>query len=170
MAAACASSAWLTTSAANAWRLLVPASSGVADTSLSGVRVARELDAAIAARKRPAMIVSDNGSELTSMAMLKWSRDNLVEWHYIARGKPQQNAFIESFNGKLRDEFLNETLFTSLAQTRAGLAVWKDDYNTIRPHSAIGNLAPATYAKLSVPVAPTGQTGLNDQRTLLITG
>ncbi len=160
----------------------------VADTSLSGARVARELDAAIVARKRPAMIVSDNGSELTSMAMLKWSRDNLVEWHYIAPGKPQQNAFIESFNGKLRDEFLNETLFTSLAQARAGLADWKDDYNTTRPHSAIGNLAPAAYAKLNAsrmqrdgalelfggsaprPVAPTGQTGLNDQGTLLITG
>lgn len=160
----------------------------VADTSLSGARVARELDAAIAARKRPAMIVSDNGSELTSMAMLKWSRDNLVEWHFIAPGKPQQNAFIESFNGKLRDEFLNETLFTSLAHARAELADWKDDYNTTRPHSAIGNLAPATYATLNAsrmqrdgalelfggsaprPVAPHGQTGLNDQRTLLITG
>ena len=160
----------------------------VADTSLSGARVARELDAAIAARKRPAMIVSDNGSELTSMAMLKWSRDNLVEWHFIAPGKPQQNAFIESFNGKLRDEFLNETLFTSLAQTRAELADWKDDYNTTRPHSAIGNLAPAIYAKLNAsgmqrdgalelyrgsaprPVAPHGQTGLNNQGTLLITG
>lgn len=160
----------------------------VADTSLSGLRVARELDAAIAARKRPAMIVSDNGTELTSMAMLKWSRDNLVEWHYIAPGKPRQNAFIESFNGRLRDEFLNETLFTSLAQARAGLADWKDDYNTSRPHSSIGNLAPAIYAKLSAPrtqrdgalelmrgsaprpVASPGQTGLNNQRTLLITG
>ena len=68
----------------------------VADTSLSGLRVARELDALIAIRGRPAMIVSDNGTELTSMAILRWSREQRIEWHYIAPGKPQQNAFIES--------------------------------------------------------------------------
>lgn len=160
----------------------------VADTSLSGARVARELDAIIARRGKPCSIVSDNGTELTSMAILRWSQQRQIEWHYIAPGKPQQNAFVESFNGKLRDECLNETLFTSLAQARAGLADWKDDYNTVRPHSAIGNLAPANYAKLGAshmqrdgalelygcsaprPVATQGQTGLNDQRTLLITG
>ena len=75
--------------------------------------------------------------------------------HYIAPGKPQQNAFIESFNGRLRDELLNETLFGSLAHVRAVLAVWRLDYNTIRPHSSLGNLAPADYAKLSAP-AGTG--------------
>ena len=90
----------------------------VADTSLPGLRVVRELDALIAARGRPAMIVSDNGTELTSMAILRWSQEQQVEWHYIAPGKPQQNAFIESFNGRLRDELLNETLFTSLAHAR----------------------------------------------------
>src|ERR1039457_7089170 len=100
---------------------------------------------------RPAMCVSDNGTELTSMAILRWSQDSRVEWHYIAPGKPQQNAFVESFNGRLRDELLNETLFTSLAHVREALATWKDDYNTVRPHSALGNLAPAIYAKLSVP-------------------
>ena len=96
----------------------------VADTSLSGLRVARELDAAIGNRKRPAMIVSDNGTEFTSMAILRWSQEVQVEWHYIAPGKPQQNAFIESFNGKLRDELLNEILFTSLDHAREALKAW----------------------------------------------
>jgi putative transposase len=156
----------------------------VADTSLSGVRVARELDAVIAVRGRPASVVSDNGTELTSMAILRWSQETRIEWHYIAPGKPQQNAFVESFNGRLRDELLNETLFVSLAHARAALAAWKDDYNTVRPHSGLGNLPPAIYAKLGahdmqregalrsiggyapLPVAPPGQTGSNAERTL----
>lgn len=83
------------------------------------------MDTIIARRGKPCTVVSDNGTELTSMAILKWSQDNLVEWHYIAPGKPTQNAFIESFNGKLRDKCLNETLFTSLAQARAELADWR---------------------------------------------
>jgi len=93
----------------------------VADTSLSGARVARELDRLMIERGKPKMVVSDNGSELTSNAVLTWADQTRVEWHYIAPGKPMQNGFIESFNGRLRDEFLNETLFTSLAQARAAL-------------------------------------------------
>jgi putative transposase len=123
----------------------------IPDTSLPGRRVARELDGLIASRCRPAMCVSDNGTELTGMAILRWSQETRVEWHYIAPGKPQQNAFIESFNGRLRDELLNETLFASLAHVREALAIWKDDYNTVRPHSALGNLPPAVYAKISAP-------------------
>src|ERR1700733_3680895 len=160
----------------------------VADTSLSGLRVARELDVLIAARGRPAMCVSDNGTELTGMAILRWSQATQVEWHYIAPGKPQQNAFIESFNGRLRDELLNETIFTSLTHARTALAIWKDDYNTVRPHSALGNLPPAVFAEHSVPgmqrdgalryvegsaprpVAPPSQRGSNDARTLRIGG
>ena len=69
----------------------------VADTSLSGMRVARELDTLIAMRGKPATVVSDNGTELTSMAILRWSQESRIEWHYIAPGKPQQNAFVESF-------------------------------------------------------------------------
>ena len=88
----------------------------VADTSLSGVRVARELDRLLADRGRPKMIVSDNGSEFTSNAILAWADAAGVEWHYIAPGKPMQNGFIESFNGRLRDELLNETLFSSLVK------------------------------------------------------
>jgi putative transposase len=114
----------------------------VADTSLSGTRVARELDGIVAHRGKPATIVSDNGTELTSMAMLRWSQERGVAWHYIAPGKPQQNAFAESFIGRLRDECLNETVFTSLRQARAVLDGWRRDYNEVRPHSALGGCAP----------------------------
>lgn len=87
----------------------------VADTSISGARVGRELDAAVFERMaRPHTIVSDNGTELTSLAILRWSKERNVEWHYIAPGKPYQNGS-ESFNAWLRDECLNETIFTSLA-------------------------------------------------------
>ncbi len=116
----------------------------VADTSLSGWRVVRELDAIAARRGYPASVVSDNGTELTSSAVLAWSQDRGVGWHYIAPGKPQQNAFVESFNGKLRDECLNETLFTSVRQARAILSAWQQDYNEVRPHSGLGGRTPAS--------------------------
>lgn len=117
----------------------------VADTSLSGMRVARELDTLITSRGKPATVVSDNGTELTSMAILRWSQESRIEWHYIAPGRPQQNAFIESFNGRLRDELLNETLFNSLSHVREALALWRTDYNTVRPHSRPGNLPPSHF-------------------------
>src|SRR4051795_8478927 len=79
-----------------------------------------------------------------------------VGWHYIAPGKPMQNAFVESFNGRLRDEFLNETLFTSLMQTRLALEDWRRDYNIVRPHSRIGWLAPAVYAATFSPQRDQG--------------
>jgi putative transposase len=123
----------------------------VADTSLSGLRVARELDRVIAERGRPKMIVSDNGSEFTSNAILAWADQARVEWHYIAPGKPMQNGFIESFNGRLRDELLNETLFSSLAQARTALANWRTDYNTQRPHSRLGWQTPAAFASTFAP-------------------
>ena len=116
----------------------------IADTSISGVRVARELDALIRLYGKPATIVSDNGTELTSRAMLEWQNTTGVHWHYIAPGKPTQNAFIESFNGRLRDELLNEEVFTSLADARRKLARWRYDYNTVRPHSALNGQSPAT--------------------------
>jgi putative transposase len=119
----------------------------VADTSLSGLRVARELDAIIQRRGKPEAVVSDNGTELTSMAILKWSQERRVDWHYIAPGKPQQNAFVESFNGRLRDECLNDTLFSSLFHARSVLAAWKHDYNHHRPHSAHGGATPVEFAE-----------------------
>src|ERR1041384_159339 len=91
----------------------------VADTSISGIRVARELDRLLIDRGKPKMIVSDNGTELTSNAILRWADHHKVGWHYIAPGKPVQNAFAESFIGRLRDELLNETLFRSLPHARA---------------------------------------------------
>lgn len=123
----------------------------LADTSLSGVRVVRELDWLIAERGKPTMIVSDNGTEFTSNAILTWAEKSKVEWHYIAPGKPMQNGFIESFNGRLRDELLNETLFSSLAQAKAALASWRADYNTARPHSQIGWRTPAEFAATFPP-------------------
>ena len=118
----------------------------VADSSISGLRVARELNRLLADRGKPKMIVSDNGTELTSNAILQWADDHKVAWHYIAPGKPEQNAFAESFIGRLRDELLNETLFRSLAHTRAVLETWRADYNNNRPHSRLGWMSPATYA------------------------
>ena len=97
----------------------------VADTSISGLRVARELDAIVSRRGRPQTIVSDNGTELTSNAILSWADDMQIGWHYIAPGKPQQNGYNESFNGRLRDELLNETLFRSLGHARAVLENWR---------------------------------------------
>jgi putative transposase len=93
----------------------------IADVSLSGRRVARELDRLIATHGKPKWILSDNGTELTSNAIVSWTVEAGVEWHYIDPGKPMQNPFIESFNRRLRDEFLNETLFTSLMQARLAL-------------------------------------------------
>lgn len=118
----------------------------VADTSLSGGRVARELDQIIARRRaKPAVCVSDNGTEFTSMAILKWSQNRRLDWHYIAPGKPQQNAFAESFIGRLRDECLNETAFSSLTEARLLLSEWQADYNNVRPHSALANQTPEAF-------------------------
>ncbi|MDU3093606.1 MAG: integrase core domain-containing protein, partial [Bradyrhizobium sp.] len=123
----------------------------VADTSLSGARVARELDRLVAERGKPKMMVSDNGSELTSNAILTWADQSRIAWHYIAPGKPMQNAFIESFNGRLRDEMLNETLFTSLGQARVALRCWQADYNDVRPHSQLGWKTPSEFAATCNP-------------------
>ena len=96
---------------------------------VSGPRVACQLDALVRLHGKPACIVSDNGTEFTNRAILQCASKNEVEWHYIDPGKPQQNGFIESFNGSLRDELLNEELFDSLADTRRKLAIWRYDYN-----------------------------------------
>jgi len=117
----------------------------VVDTSLSGVRVVRELELVVNQRGWPHTIVSDNGTELTSNAVLRWAAER-VSWHYIQPGKPVQNAFIESFNSKLRDECLNEHFFFGLAEARHLIEAWRQDYNQLRPHSSLGALAPAEYA------------------------
>ena len=121
----------------------------VVDTSLSGQRVARELDRIIAGRGKPLMIVSDNGTELTSHAILRWQEERAVEWHDIAPGKPQQNGFVESLNGRLRDECLNEHLLRSLPAARPLIEAWRVDYNTGRPHTSLGGLTPNAFATRS---------------------
>lgn len=121
----------------------------VVDTSISGRRVVRELAAIAAVRGLPLMVVSDNGTELTSHAVLGWCQETGVEWHYIAPGKPTQNGFVESFNGRLRDECLNEHAFPSLAAARRIIEAWRTDYNHVRPHSSLGGLPPAVYVNRS---------------------
>ena len=118
----------------------------IPDTSISGKQVARELTLLIGTRGKPRMIVSDNGTEFTSNTILRWARDHRVEWHYIAPGKPMQNGYIESFNGRMRDELLNESLFIDLDQARQLIGAWMADYNTARPHSSLGYKTPAAYA------------------------
>ncbi len=125
----------------------------VVDTSLQGQRVARELDTIVTRRGKPKACVSDNGTELTSMAILRWSQERQVDWHYIQPGKPQQNAFVESFIGRLRDECLNETAFSSLSEARRLLTEWRDDYNCVRPHSALANMTPAAYRNKHIALA-----------------
>lgn len=101
------------------------------------------------------MIVSDNGTELTSSAILAWSKDHKVEWHYIAPGRPMQNGYVESFNGRMRGELLNESFFLGLEHARSAIAEWADDYNNFRPHSSLGYQTPADYAGI------IGATGSN---------
>ncbi|WP_412050078.1 IS3 family transposase [Hoeflea sp. Naph1] len=121
----------------------------VVDTSLSGIRVARELDQIAEMRGYPCMVVSDNGTELTSNAILKWQEDRKVEWHYIAPGKSMQNGFVESFNGRMRDECLNEHLLDTLRHARNLVTEWRIDFNHHRPHSSLSGLTPREYANRS---------------------
>jgi putative transposase len=132
----------------------------IPDTSISGRRVARELTALIERRGKPGMIVSDNGTEFTSNAILAWSKDHKIEWHYIAPGKPMQNGYVESFNGRMRDELLNESLFFGLDHARSAIADWVADYNTFRPHSSLGYLTPASYAGT---IAATGSNAAQNE-------
>src|SRR6201996_2198331 len=157
----------------------------IPDTSIPGRRVARELTALIALRGKPGMIVSDNGTEFTCNAMLTWSEDHQIAWHFVAPGKPMQNGFCESFNGRMRDELLNETLFFGLDHARTRIAAWADDYNSQRPHSSLGYLTPAAYAanltatcdRLRNPdqlrrslVAQPAPNGVTSAETLIATG
>ncbi len=158
----------------------------IADTSISGIRVARELSTLIEVRGKPGMIVSDNGTELTSNAILAWTAENGVQWHYIAPGKPMQNGYVESFNGRMRDEFLNESLFFGLDHARKATAEWVADYNMTRPHSSLGYITPSAYAGVLQsangpravlmtgsargPFAQPAPRGVSTVRTLIATG
>lgn len=119
----------------------------IRDTSISGHRVAPELTALIERRAKPGMVVSDNGTELTRNAILRWCSVHKLEWHNIAPGKPMQNGFDESSNGRMRDERLNEMMFPNLAHARVVIAAWATDANTERPHSALDYLTTPAYAR-----------------------
>jgi len=106
--------------------------------------VARERTSSIERHGEPWMIVSDNETEFTSNAVLAWAQENKITWHFIAPGKPMQNGFCESFNGRMRDELLNEALFFGLAHARTTITNWVG--NQRRPHSALGYPTPAAYA------------------------
>ena len=118
--------------------------------------MARELTALIKLRGKPGMIVSDNGTEFTSNAMFAWAQDNRVVWHFIAPGKPMQNGFCESFNGRMRDELLNESLFLGLDHARSRIANWIDDYNhPLRWLSHTGGLCRQSLQHAIVCATPT---------------
>ena len=119
----------------------------VADTSLSGERLCRELDRIGKHRGWPLMIVSDNDTEMTSNVILAWQEQQSVLWYYIAPGKPQQNGFVESFNGRFRDECLNERLFRNLAHARTIIEDWRADYNAVRPHTSLNGMTPEAFAQ-----------------------
>jgi putative transposase len=128
----------------------------MADTSMPGLRVVRELDRLIAPHGKPKVIVSDNGPELTCRAVLIWASENNIDWHYIQPGKPQQNGYTESLNDKIRDECLNEHWFGSITEARTIVEDWRQDYNHVRPHSALNYLTPMEFvaAKKSAGVNP----------------
>jgi len=118
-----------------------------ADTSITGLVVARLLREAVEARGKPRVIVSDNGPEFTSRALDAWAHQEGIVRHFIDPGKPVQNAFVESFNGRFRDECLNQHWFASLPQARLIFVVWQRDYNDVRPHGSLGNLTPHEFAR-----------------------
>jgi len=114
---------------------------------IGGSHLTRVLDGICAQRGKPAVIRSDNGREVTGKAMLNWAHRNGVALRLIEPGKPNQNAYIESFNGRLRDECLNEQRFISLAHARSVIETWRREYNEERPKRVLGGLTPAEYAR-----------------------
>jgi transposase InsO family protein len=127
----------------------------VPEHSIGGDRLTRILDEVCAQRGRPGVIRSDNGAEFTGKAMLNWAYRNGVMLKLIEPGKPNQNAYIESFNGRLRDECLNEHWFTSLPHARVVIENWRREYNEERPKRSLGGLTPASYAKQMAEKAHT---------------
>ncbi len=116
------------------------------DTSLPAARVCRVLDRVAGTRGWPTVIVCDNGSEFTSLAFDQWAHQRGVHLQFIQPGKPVQNAFAESFNGRLRDECLDETWFWTLAEAQVTIEQWRIEFNTARPHTSLGDRTPSEYA------------------------
>jgi putative transposase len=115
--------------------------------TIGGDHLTRILDSICSQRGKPAIIRTDNGPEFTGKAMLTWAHRNGIALRLIEPGKPNQNAYVESFNGRLRDECLNEHWFTSLFHARAEIEKWRQEYNEERPKKILGGLTPAQYAK-----------------------
>jgi putative transposase len=131
------------------------------DTSLNGQRVARVLDRLAYVRGLPEVITVDNGSEFTGKAMDKWAYKSNVKLDFITPGKPVENAYIESFNGKFREECLNDNWFWSISHARDIVEIWRIDYNKERPHSSLNNLTPDEFVmkwRISQGLAPVKDT------------
>lgn len=116
------------------------------DTSLPGDRVARVLERLAFLRGLPKTIVVDNGPEFTGRSMDSWAFEKGIKLDYIRPGKPVENAYIESFNGRFRDECLNEHWFVTLREAQVRIEAWREDYNRNRPHSSLGDLTPEQFA------------------------
>ena len=125
----------------------------VVDTLISGRRLVREPDALIPRRGKPLVIVSDNGTDMSSRAVRELGNRSGVAWHYIAPRKPQQIGFVESFNGGFRGACLNEEVFANQAEARAVIERWRLDYNLARPHSALAGLTPEAVRRRHVDAA-----------------
>ena len=128
------------------------------DSSIPGARVVRTLERLAGARGLPEIIVTDNGPEFRGKALSQWAYENGVKLHFIEPAKPAQNAFVESFNGKFRDECLNQHWFKDIEDARRKIETWRLDYNRFRPHSALGYQTPAEFAKFA---AALGQQGID---------
>lgn len=118
----------------------------IVDTSIGGRRVVRALEELSSTRTLPRAIVLDNGTEFTSGVFLAWAEKRGIELRFIQPGKPNQNAFVESFNGKFRDECLNKHWFSTLDDAKRTIEVWRIDYNNVRPHSSLDDKTPAEFA------------------------
>src|SRR5437773_2440398 len=115
-----------------------------------GYRRLHVLQRLIETRGTPARLVTDNGPEFISRALDAWAYAHGIELHFIEPGKPNQNAYVESFNGRMRDECLNEHWFMSLGQARETIETWRQDYNAVRPHSALGDIPPEEFEQLTL--------------------
>jgi putative transposase len=134
------------------------------DTSISGLRVARVLDRLLELRGKPKGITVDNGPEFAGRALDTWAYNNKVRLNFIRPGKPVENAYIESFNGRLRDECLNSHEFGSLQEARGIIEVWREDYNEKRPHGSLNDMTPTEFARQAMEkIQSSGTEGANLQ-------
>ena len=124
------------------------------DTSIGGRRVVEVLQRLVETRGKPTVLITDNGPEFVGRALDAWAYAQGIRLHFIDPGKPNQNAYVESFNGRFRDECLNEHWFLSLVQTRQIVEAWRLDYNAVRPHSSLGNVSPTEFEQCTLDRAP----------------